>query len=64
MTPLYPDHMTAAERLAEIARILARGLVRLQAPKSSTLSADHRDSSVDFSPDRSSHVATPIGRKA
>ena len=45
---LHPDHMTAAERLDEIAEILATGAMRLMARKSSRLSADSRDSSVDF----------------
>jgi hypothetical protein len=62
--PLHPDRMTAAERLAEIAEILARGLIRLHARKSSSLSADRGDSSVDFSPDRSGHAQHPDGRKA
>jgi hypothetical protein len=43
----------AAERLAEIAEILAAGLVRLRARQSSTLSADRGDSSLDFARHRS-----------
>ena len=39
MPPLHPDHMTAAERLAELGQILARGLVRLHAREASHLSA-------------------------
>jgi hypothetical protein len=50
---LHPDHMTAAERLDEIAEILATGAMRLMARKSSRLSADSRDSSVDFTANRS-----------
>ena len=50
---LHPDHMTAAERLDEIAEILAVGAMRLMARKSSRLSADSRDSSVDFTANRS-----------
>lgn len=45
---LSPDHMTAAERLDEVAEILAVGVMRLLARKSSRLSADGGDSSVDF----------------
>ena len=45
---LSPDHMTAAERLDEIAEILATGAMRLMARKSTRLSADAGDCSVDF----------------
>ena len=55
--PLHPRHMTAAERLDEIADILAAGLIRLRARKSSPISDDRRESSLDFSPDRSGHVS-------
>ena len=55
MNPLHPRHMTAAERLDEIADILAAGLIRLSARKSSALSRDRRESSLDFSPDQSGH---------
>ena len=64
MSPLHPDHMSADERLAEIAEILARGLMRLHARKSSPLSADRGDSSVDFLPDRSGHADTLTRRTA
>ena len=62
--PLHPNHMTAEERLAELGQILARGLIRLHAQKSSALSADRGDNSVDFSPDQSGHAVTPKRRKA
>ena len=45
---LSPKRMSAAERLDEIAGILATGAIRLMARKSSRLSADGGDSSVDF----------------
>ena len=45
---LSPKRMSAAERLDEIAGILAAGAIRLMARKSSRLSADGGDSSVDF----------------
>ena len=64
MSPLHPNHMTPAERLAELGQILAFGLVRLQARKSSPLSADRGDSSVDFLPDRSGHADAPRRRTA
>jgi len=47
MNALAPGQMTAAERLAEIADILATGLMRLWARQSSSLSADHGESSLD-----------------
>jgi hypothetical protein len=40
--PLRPDLMTASERLAEVAAILAAGLVRLRVRQSSRVSA-HRE---------------------
>ena len=51
--PLCPDRMSAHARLAEIGRILAAGVVRLNANKSSGLSAQNGDSFVDFSPRKS-----------
>jgi hypothetical protein len=56
MNPLDPCHMTAAERLDEIADILAAGLMRLRARKSSPLSRDPGESSIDFSPDQRGHA--------
>jgi hypothetical protein len=44
------------EYLAEIAEILAAGLMRLRARKSSRISADGGESSVDFMPDQSGHA--------
>jgi hypothetical protein len=55
--PLHPRHMSAAERLDEIADILAAGLIRLRARKSSALSRDRGESSLDFSPDQRGHVS-------
>ena len=49
MNPLDPDMMTAEERLAELAAILARGLIRLRARQSRSLSAERGESSLDFS---------------
>ncbi|MFO1097106.1 MAG: hypothetical protein U1E81_02240 [Xanthobacteraceae bacterium] len=54
---ILPGRMTAAERLDEIADILAAGLIRLRARKSSSLSSDLRESSLDFSPDQRGHVS-------
>ena len=49
--------MTAAERLDEIADILAAGLIRLRARKSTLYLADRGESSLDFSPDQRGHVS-------
>ena len=64
MPPLHPDHMTAAERLAELGQILARGLIRLHAREASPLSADRGDSFVDLPPHRSRHADAPRRRMA
>jgi hypothetical protein len=62
--PLHPDRMTAAERLDEVAAILAVGLVRLVTSKSSELSADPGESSLHFSPDQSGHALRKSQRRA
>ena len=51
--PLCPERMSSDARFAEIGRILAVGVVRLNATKSSGLSAENRDSFVDLSPRKS-----------
>ena len=51
--PVPADQLSPAERLNEIARILALGLIRLRLPKSSRVSADRRESSLDYPPHRS-----------
>ena len=53
---LHPSRMTAAERIAELGQLLARGLVRLQARNASTLSADRGDCFVDFAAHQSGHA--------
>jgi hypothetical protein len=60
---LDPSLMTPAERIAEICSILAAGVVRLHARKSSHLSADSGESSLDSTADRRGHarVATTRG---
>lgn len=53
---LAPEHMTAAERMAELGQILALGALRMSG-KSSSLSADLEESPVDFARRESgSHV--------
>jgi hypothetical protein len=51
--PLLPDRMVAQERLAEVAEILAAGLMRLRARQSSRLSGDRENSCVDFTANQS-----------
>ncbi len=53
---LPPWRMSIEERLDEIADILATGLIRLRARKSSSLSRDRGESSLDFSPEQSGHA--------
>jgi hypothetical protein len=45
---LAPQHMSPAERHAEIGRILAAGLRRMWTDKSTHLSPENRDSFVDI----------------
>ena len=59
-----PDRLSPTERLAELGQILALGIVRLHARKSSLLSATRGDSFVDLLPDRSGHAATLTNGKA
>ena len=51
--PLCPDRMSADARLEELGRILAAGVIRLNAEYASSLSAEGGDSFVDFSPRKS-----------
>jgi hypothetical protein len=53
---LNPELMTPAERIAEIARSLALGLIRLHARKSSPLVADSGESSLDSLGTKSGHA--------
>lgn len=56
--PLDPARMSPAERLAELGRILAAGLTRMKADKSSPLSADTGESSVDYAAPKSGHATS------
>ena len=53
---LDPDHMTASERLDEVADILATGLRRLIVRKSSPLSGNRGESPLAMSPDQRLHA--------
>ena len=59
--PLNPNRMTPAERLAELGRILAAGLIRMRANKSSPLSADRAETFVDLSGPKSGHATRNSG---
>lgn len=54
--PIRPDRMEPGERLAEVADILAAGLMRLKLRKSSHLSAVSGDSLLDCTARQSSHA--------
>jgi hypothetical protein len=56
MNALDPTRMTPAERLDEIAEILAAGLTRLHARQSSRLSADRGEGSLDCPGEQSGHA--------
>jgi len=60
--PIHPDHLTGAERLDEVARLLALGLIRLRSRQSSGVSADRGESWLDCPGHRSGH-ATPNSRR-
>jgi hypothetical protein len=53
---INPAHLSPAERLAEIAEILATGLMRLRARQSSHLSPDCGESSLDCPGNQSGHA--------
>lgn len=52
---LQPSEISCAERLNEIAEILAAGLQRLLARQSTRKSADFGESSLDIPPEQSVH---------
>jgi hypothetical protein len=63
MNALDPNQMSAAERITEIAEILAAGLMRLRARKSNEKSTDFHKSSLALSGQQSGHTKA-IGRAA
>jgi hypothetical protein len=54
--PLAADHITASDRIVEIGEILALGLIRLQARKSSELSRACGESWLDCAANQSGHA--------
>jgi hypothetical protein len=63
MNSIRPDQLNSAERLAEIADLLAAGLVRLHARKSSRFSAHNGESSLDCLGTQSGHANDRIEKK-
>ena len=55
-----PNQLSAAERLAEVAEILATGLMRLHLRKSSSFSSNTGDSSLDCPAHQSGHANPEI----
>jgi hypothetical protein len=55
-SPITADDHTTRDRIAEIAEILALGLVRLKARQSSHLSADRGESLLACVADQSGHA--------
>ncbi|MBC8270022.1 MAG: hypothetical protein H8E36_14860 [Rhodospirillaceae bacterium] len=55
MNALNPEHMNAAERLDEVADILAAGVLRLRNRKLTNKSNEMRDVSLDFTATQSMH---------
>jgi hypothetical protein len=51
-----PDRVSAAARLAEVAEILAAGILRLRARELGTHRGDGEQVRLDFSPARSVHA--------
>ena len=57
MNALNPDRLTMAERLDEIAELLAAGLMRLRERKSRSISGDCGESRLDFSAHQRGHAS-------
>ncbi len=62
--PIHPARMTPDERLGEVWAILARGLVRLKARQSRSVSDDQGESHLDFTATQRRHADEPAKRKA
>lgn len=64
MNPLHPRHMSSKERLAELCRLLALGVIRLRDRQSSQASAPVGESSLHNPAVRSGHAKRPRRRVA
>jgi hypothetical protein len=56
MTSIHPQHLSAPERLEEVAAVLAAGLGRLLLRQSTPLSRFREESSVDCPASQSGHA--------
>lgn len=56
-----PDHLTADERLTEVAELLAASLMRLRARQSTRISPDSGESSLDCAGHQSGHANVLTG---
>ena len=67
--PIHPDHLSPKERIGEVCRLLALGLLRLQSRdqvkggQSSGVSAGTGESSVDCPARASGHATRPTQRR-
>lgn len=61
MNTLKPELMTAAERLDEIGRILARGLIRLRARQSTQVLSQPKNRGVGLFPAHVPYILNPLG---
>ena len=64
-TALDPARLTAAERLDEVARILAAGILRARARRLESQAqsmGERRESSLDLAVEQSGHVCTKTRR--
>ena len=61
--PLCPDQMSAEERLAELAQILATGLLRLRRKESERHVGHLEKKRLDFTPDRRVHASPQTRRR-
>ena len=64
MNPLNPDRMSAKERLAEVTRILALGLIRHRGRQSTQVSELAGESSLHFAAEQSGHAKPKRRRNA
>jgi hypothetical protein len=54
--PIHPDRLSSRERLAEVARLLALGLIRLRDRQSSQVSELTGEIPLHIPPDQSGHA--------
>ena len=64
MNPLSPDRMSSKERLAEVTRILALGVIRLRTRQSTQVSELTGEIPLHLQPAQSGHAKRPQRRTA